>query len=116
MDKASLNSLLRRAKRGNGGAKMITAQELLDLNELAAKHGLLVDGVEPYRVEEKFDIPHVELTITATPFHEMYAALDWQERIAAMKDILTDLLFQTIKIGGEFRFTAWVSEEADWIP
>lgn len=115
MEKTDSASLLRRAKRGSGGAKMITARQLMDLYEHAARHGLIVDGIEPFKVKEKFDIPHVELTITANEVHESYAALSWEQRITTMRDIIADLLQQTQRLGGEFRFNAWVSEKVDWI-
>ncbi|WOI54413.1 hypothetical protein [Parvularcula sp. LCG005] len=94
---------------------MITAHELLDLYELAASNDLIVDGIEPFRVEEDFDVPHVELTITANEIHESNDMLSWEQRIDAMRNNIGDILRQTQKIGGEFRFNVWVSEKTDWI-
>lgn len=115
MKNRDLEALLLQARRGSGGAKMITKQKLLDLYAFAAERGLMVDGIEPFKVEDKFDIPHIELTITASEIHHSHAALSWEQRIINMKSIIVDLIQETEKIGGEFRFNAWVSEKADWM-
>ena len=116
MNNSDLEAMLLQATRGSGGAKMITKQELLDLYVFAAKQGMMIDGIEPFRCEEKFDIPHVELTITASEIHESHATLSWDQKIAAMEGIIVDLIQKTEKIGGEFRFNAWVSQKEDWPP
>ncbi|MEM8987496.1 MAG: hypothetical protein AAGC95_12315 [Pseudomonadota bacterium] len=109
-----LNTLLLSARRGSGGAKMLSAQQLQDLYEYAARQSMIVDGIEAFKVTEKFDIPHVALTISASELHESYASLSWEQRITAMKDVIMDLLQETKRIGGEFRFNAWVSLKEDW--
>jgi hypothetical protein len=111
----SASQLLQRARRGDGGAKLITSEQLLDLYDCAAKEGIILDGIEPFRINRRHDVPYVDLTITASEIHETYAALDWERRIHEMRNVISTLLQKTKKIGGEFRFNAWVSDKEDWM-
>lgn len=75
----------------------------------------MLDGIEPFRIGTRYDVPYVDLTITASEIHETYAALGWEQRIHEMKNDISTLLQETKKIGGEFRFNAWASDKEDWI-
>jgi hypothetical protein len=109
------DQLLHKARRGNGGAKLITSDQLLELYDHAAENGLILDGIEPFKIEERNDIPYVNLTVAASEIHETYAGLNWEQRIHKMRNIICNLLRETKRIGGEFRFNAWVSDKEDWI-
>lgn len=56
----------------------------------------------------------MHLTLNPTEIHESLAHLNWSGKIAEMGRIIETMLAETDKSGGEFRFYAWVSEEADW--
>lgn len=76
----------------------------------------MIDGIEVFKVEGKFDIPLVELTITVSEIHESHATLNWNQRIVAMKEIIADLIKETEKTSDQYRFNVWVSEKEDWMP
>lgn len=112
--KSDLEALLLAAQTGKG-AYLIDEASLYALYNHAATKNLILDGVEVFRLADGLEHPHVELTLTPTDTHRIHAGLNWPDRIKAMNTDLDVMIAETRKIGGEFRFTAWVSNETDWI-
>lgn len=109
-----LNDYLAAACSGRG-ARLISEQTLLELYYFAAARGLMLDGVEPFEIRGEREVPHVHLTFTPSEIYESYADLSWTNRIVAVKRDIDEMLKETHRTGGEFRFDAWVSAEEDWI-
>lgn len=105
---------LESVSQGYGYAQFVTEKELLRLCDLAEVNNSIVDAIEPHRITKDFDIPHVELTINPTWFHETHSNLSWKEKCKIMRQIIGQMLEKTHEVGGEFRFNAWVSKQSDW--
>jgi len=107
-----LNDCLAAAHTG-GGAKLISEQTLLELYYFAAARGLMLVGVEPYEIRGEREIAYAHLTFTPSEIYESYADLSWADCIVAVKRDIDEMLKETHRNGGVFRFTAWVSAEQD---
>lgn len=114
-ERTDLNQLFQNARRGQGGAKMISKEDLLGLYKLAAENDFILDSVEPFKIEANLEIPYVDLTLYPSEIHESLSLLNWSERIVEMGRIIEIMLAETKKVGGEFRFNAWVSRKEDWL-
>ena len=101
------------AARTGRGAKLISENMLLELYHFAAQQNLILDGIEPFQIDGELELPHVDLTITPSEIREAYAHLCWKDRVASVKREVDRILNETRRMGGEFRFNAWVSAEAD---
>lgn len=115
-DHKNQNELVQIARHGHGWAKMISEWELRQLYKLAAENNVIVDGIEPFKIEGELEIAYVHLTLNSNEIHESLSHLNWIERIAEMGRIIETMLAEAAKSGGEFRFNAWVSKKEDWVP
>ncbi len=100
----------------DGYADLVTEQTLLDLFEYAASNDLLVDRVEPFLLQGDLQFPQVHLTLSPAELHGDYAALGWSDRIRAVKQDILNMLEETHRTGGEFRFNVGVSGKEEWLP
>jgi len=93
---------------------LIDKNTLLELYHFAAARNLLLDGVEPYKIEDGREKAYVHLTFTPTEIYKSYSHLSWADRIVAVKHDIDDMLKEVSRSGGEFRFTVWVDDEEGW--
>lgn len=113
MSETELSKILEAALEGRG-ARLIDEATLLELYRLAASRKLLLDGVEPFKIDGELQQPHVHLTFTPTEIYGSYTDLPWADRIIAVRQDIESLLIETRRVGGEFRFNAYFSREEDW--
>jgi hypothetical protein len=89
---------------------------LLALHDCAVSSGLIADRIEPFLLEGDQEITQVHLTLSPAEVHEDYSKLNWGERIKAVKSDMLNMLEDTHRMGGTFRFNIGVSREEDWAP